>query len=311
MTINKNTPLVSVRLMTYNHEKFIRQAMDGIMSQKTNFPVEVVVGDDFSADNTLNIIKSYSSSQNIHIRILERRIGDEYWKKRQEKGRLYNFINILENCQGKYVALLDGDDYWTNPLKLQKQVDFMERNEDCSIVFHACNRIQGNVPKIIRHTGSTKMDLNDYLIEQPFTATASLVFKSKVINRYEAWMLKLFAGDFVLRYLALLEGKMGYINEVMCVYNKGVGGSWSQRKLTKSVILKEYRDNLKMLSYVTLHHSGNIAQGANLKKKNLKAGTYFKKAHTMSYFSGVCFLINNVKIVGRRRIMVFLIKGVR
>src|SRR5690606_33947270 len=121
---------VSVRLMTFNHAPFIREAIESILMQKTNFFVEVVVGDDFSTDSTLDILKQYESTDNIHIKILNRKKGDEYWFKRQERGRSYNFQNILENCTGKYVALLDGDDYWIDPLKLQKQVDFLEENPD-------------------------------------------------------------------------------------------------------------------------------------------------------------------------------------
>jgi len=111
--------------MVYNQEEFIDEAMKGIMMQKTDFKVEVVVGDDFSTDKTLELIRKYENTENIHIKILDRKKGDAYWTKRQAKGRLYNFINIIENCSGKYIALLDGDDYWTDPAKLQKQFDLL------------------------------------------------------------------------------------------------------------------------------------------------------------------------------------------
>jgi glycosyltransferase involved in cell wall biosynthesis len=115
---------LSVRLMTYMHEPFIKQAMNVIMMQKTDFKIEVVVGDDFSTDQTLEIIKSYKNTESIDVKILKREKGDEYWQKRQKLGRVYNFSNISENCIGKYIDLLDVDDYWKDPLKLQKQVDF-------------------------------------------------------------------------------------------------------------------------------------------------------------------------------------------
>ena len=126
--IYNDSPLVSVRLMTYNHAPFIKNAMQGIMMQKTSFKIEVVVGDDFSKDNTLEIIKKFSDTENIKLKILNREIHDDYWFQRQENGRIYNFYNILKNCKGNYIALLDGDDYWTDPYKLQKQVDFLEEN---------------------------------------------------------------------------------------------------------------------------------------------------------------------------------------
>jgi glycosyltransferase involved in cell wall biosynthesis len=123
-------PTVSVRFMVYNNEPYIREAIEGILIQQTNFLVEIVVGDDFSTDNTLNIIKEYKDTSNIYFNILQREVGGTYWKDRKRLGRLHNFRNIIENCSGKYIALLDGDDYWTDPLKLQKQVDFLENNLD-------------------------------------------------------------------------------------------------------------------------------------------------------------------------------------
>ena len=140
----ENNYTVSVRLMTYMHASFIKDAMDSIMMQKTDFKVEVVVGDDFSTDGTLDIIRKYEDTANIHINILERKKGGTYWQKRQQLGRLYNFTNILENCSGKYIALLDGDDYWTDPLKLQKQVDFLEENKDYNLVTTYTTRFNQN-----------------------------------------------------------------------------------------------------------------------------------------------------------------------
>lgn len=298
--------LVSVRLMTFNHARYIKAAMDGIMMQRVSFPMEVVVGDDFSTDDTLNIIRTYRSTTNIHIKILERTQGDEYWHNRQKYGRLYNFFDILQNCTGKYIALLDGDDYWIDPLKIQKQVEFLERNEDCSIVFHACNRKDGKGEKIIRHHGEAIMDLNEYLMQNPFASTASLMLSSAIVNDYKPWMMNLFAGDFVIRYLALLKGNIGYIDTVMSVYNKGTIGSWSRRTLDRTKALKEYKDNLKMLEYITRNYSKDIQAGLREKKRFLKASTCYKLALPRSFFSGLWLLLKRNRIVGLKRIAVFI-----
>src|SRR5690606_24880582 len=125
--------MVSIRLMTYNHAPFIQHAMDSIFMQEFPFEVEVVVGDDFSTDNTLQIIQNYSNTDKVKITILHREVGDHYWTRRQELGRLHNFSDILRNCRGKYIALLDGDDYWTDSHKLLRQVDFLEKNPDYSM----------------------------------------------------------------------------------------------------------------------------------------------------------------------------------
>ena len=130
--------LLSVRLMTYNHSAKITECLESIEKQQTSFPFEVVIGDDFSTDHNLELIRKFiSSSKNEKITyvLLDRKRGDDYDVVRQEKGRLYNFVNIIDNCQGKYIALLDGDDYWIDPLKLQKQVDVLEQNEQVSLVY--------------------------------------------------------------------------------------------------------------------------------------------------------------------------------
>lgn len=127
---------VSIRLMCYNQEAFIKETLDSIFMQKVDFLVEVVVGDDFSNDKTLEIIKSYKDTDYIKLNILRREEGDNYWIKRQERGRLYNYLDILRNCQGEYIALMDGDDYWNDKHKLSKQVKFLDENPDYSIVSH-------------------------------------------------------------------------------------------------------------------------------------------------------------------------------
>tara|TARA_B110000090_G_scaffold209932_1_gene268814 strand:+ start:737 stop:1651 length:915 start_codon:yes stop_codon:yes gene_type:complete len=147
MTIMKG-PLVSIRLMTFNHGQYISQAIEGVLIQKTNFDYEIVVGDDFSTDDTLAIVEKYAELYPSKIRILVRQKGDAYDIERQQKGRLFNFIDILNNCTGKYIALLDGDDYWTDPLKLQKQVDFLEANEEYTICGTYCD--------VLRPTGLEK-----------------------------------------------------------------------------------------------------------------------------------------------------------
>ena len=109
--------------------------------QQVAFPLEVVIGDDNSSDKTLSIIKSFIAENykaNITYRILDRVNDPFYTEQRKVKGRLYNFADILNHCKGKYIALCDGDDYWTDPNKLQKQVNFLEENHHYAICYHRC-----------------------------------------------------------------------------------------------------------------------------------------------------------------------------
>jgi glycosyltransferase involved in cell wall biosynthesis len=206
------------------HEPFIKQAMDGIMMQKTDFKIEVVVGDDFSTDRTLEIIKSHKNTESIDIKILKREKGDEYWRKRQKLGRLYNFTNILENCTGKYIALLDGDDYWTDPLKLQKQVDFLEGNPDCSFCFTRATKVfinQDKPDQVYPHELKKTIYSPKEYLDFTTTATCSLVFRNlKSTKEINFPVLEHSQGDFILYCHLLHYGNAGALNDVTCTYNK-------------------------------------------------------------------------------------------
>ena len=221
--------LLSVRLMVFNHEPYIREAIEGILKQKTTFPIEVVIGDDFSTDKSLEIIKEYQSTSTIHFKILERKEGDTYWQNRQKLGRLHNFYNILENCSGKYIALLDGDDYWTDSSKLQKQVDFLENNTDFAICFHNMEIANESKPSIVALTNSKQQEsvsTNVVLASKGnFIFTASVVFR-KPIAEYPEWLTNLPIGDYPIHLYNAQFGKIKYINQVMGVYRVHESGTW-------------------------------------------------------------------------------------
>ena len=129
--VHKMRPKVSVSLLAYNHELFIEQALDSILAQQVNFDYEIVIGEDCSQDNTREIILDYQEKNSDKIRIFlsKKPLND------RKSGRL-NFVRNLEACRGEYIALLDGDDYWTSPYKLQKQVDYLDNHPEFSICFH-------------------------------------------------------------------------------------------------------------------------------------------------------------------------------
>src|SRR5215831_15832736 len=118
--------ILSVCVITYNHEEYIAEALEGVLKQVTDFPFEVVIGEDKSADRTREICESYAAKYP-QIRILP---------PEENMGMMKNFWRTWKACQGKYIAYLEGDDYWTDPLKLQKQVDFLEANPGYSTCFH-------------------------------------------------------------------------------------------------------------------------------------------------------------------------------
>ncbi len=215
--------------MTYNHAEFIRACMESILIQKTTFPVEIVVGDDFSTDRTLEIIREFKNTEMITIKILERSFGDSYWIKRKKLGRLYNFINIIENCSGEYIALLDGDDYWTDPNKLQKQVDFLDKNPDCVSSHHwhkySFPNSNGDYVEISAPTENEgylpveKSTVREIFANKLRIKLRTHVFRN-IIKEYPEWLFEMPFGDVPLSMILGKYGNFGFIDEPMAVYRQ-------------------------------------------------------------------------------------------
>ena len=132
-----DTPLVSICCLTFNHEAFVRQCLDGFLMQKTDFEIEILIHDDASTDNTQSILREYESKYPDKIFPLyetENKYSNGY------KGRMDIVFNYAR-ARGKYIASCEGDDYWTDPQKLQKQVDFMESHPEYSVCFHRCQHL--------------------------------------------------------------------------------------------------------------------------------------------------------------------------
>ncbi|MDQ3815609.1 MAG: glycosyltransferase family 2 protein, partial [Armatimonadota bacterium] len=125
---------VSIVMVTYNHEKYIAQAVESVLMQETNFDYELIIGEDCSQDKTRAIVMDFQRRFPERIRLLlpEKNLGGS--------GKT-NFLQTLAAAQGQYVALLEGDDYWTSPHKLQKQVDFLDSHPECAICFHKSNML--------------------------------------------------------------------------------------------------------------------------------------------------------------------------
>lgn len=121
--------MVSVDMITYGHENYIRQAIEGVLMQETNFEFDLIIADDCSPDNTQKIVEEIIERHPKGYRI-------KYFRHKQNIGMNANSIFAFEQCKGKYIAICEGDDYWTDPLKLQKQVDFLESNSDYSFCVH-------------------------------------------------------------------------------------------------------------------------------------------------------------------------------
>lgn len=211
--------------MTYNHGRYIEQAIQGALNQHTNFPLEIVVGDDFSTDDTKEKVLMYARKHTQKIKFLDRPIGGEYQEKRNRLGRLYNFVDIMNNCSGKYIALLDGDDYWTDSLKLQKQVDFLEANSEYSMCFHAVDVLKDGLVINQIPFGLTKDTFTTTdLVDRWFYPTCSIVFRRSAITAFPKWFTEVASGDMALVHVLSKSGKIKYLDEKMGVYRLHGGG---------------------------------------------------------------------------------------
>lgn len=216
-----NNPVVSIAMVTYNHEKYIAQALDSILMQHTTFSYKIVVAEDCSTDNTRDILLDYQKKHPDKFKLI---------LQNQNIGAIKNNRDLLSNLEGKYVAALEGDDFWIDPYKLQKQTDFLEANENYTVCGHSVKIWDENKKSFIGtySTDKNKLTLLDAITGPPLH-TSSIFFRRNIIDKIR--MPNLPSGDEALWLAFLKHGIGGNIKENMSVYRLSRAGSWS----TKSV----------------------------------------------------------------------------
>ncbi len=221
-----NDIMVTVCSFCYNHEKYLRKALEGFVMQKTNFRFEVIIHDDASTDSSAEIIREYAKKYDFIRPIFQNEnqyskgidIGDEF---------------ILPKARGKYIAYCEGDDYWCDELKLQKQYEFMEKNPSYTMCCHAYKNVVANTEKVIKniYTLQTTGDITPeiaILYHNPSQLATQFFVKSVVTN-----MPQIYKGygvaDYMLLLNAVANGKVHYSSEIMAVHRVASDGSWTQR----------------------------------------------------------------------------------
>lgn len=217
---------VTVHCIVYNHEKYLRDALDGFIMQKTNFKFEVLVHDDASTDSSPDIIREYELKYPDIIKPI-------YQKENlYSRGISRTYKYMVPNTRGKYVAFCEGDDYWTDPYKLQKQYDYMEQHPECSLVAHdamVLNCDTGTTERFTRHDFSKPENCDfssDNILDLPFT-TAAMFYKKDFYIRNEEFLKTIRCWDYVLKVLLATEGTVHVIPECMSVYRRRAANSWS------------------------------------------------------------------------------------
>lgn len=227
--MNNSEIMVSICCITYNHEKFIRQALDGVLMQKVNFKYEIIVHDDASTDNTANIIREYEKKYPDIIKPIYQ-IENQFQKG--VKGSLIAY----NHAKGKYIAICEGDDYWIDENKLQLQVDYMEQNPTCTFCFHDAKIFD------MRSNKFSKWNLENKAFKKKdriynageldlygFIPTASFMFRTEYIAQLPEWTKTAVVGDRTIKLIMSSYGYAYQIDKVMSVYRVGIGNSTMDR----------------------------------------------------------------------------------
>jgi glycosyltransferase involved in cell wall biosynthesis len=295
-------------MITYGHENFIEEAINGVLMQECDFELELIVANDCSPDRTdeviLGIIENHPRATCI-----------KYVKHENNLGMMSNFIYALQQCEGEFIALCEGDDYWTDSKKLQKQVDFLKSNLDYVLCFH-----KAEVIKIVKNKKQERRmfyhsyDKTDYTANDVLNSwlipTASMVFRN-VITNFPAFLREAFHGDVALQVYLCEYGKMRFMDDSMSVYriNDGsvtVSTISDENHFNKLIKQYELMNLFFGLKYKTEINRKlfllNIGKADSYKYKSIiKQSFWFLKTITLNPMLACMFsinVVNSIKALG-------------
>lgn len=275
-------PLVSICCITYNHELYIKKAIEGFLMQKTTFPIEIIIHDDASTDKTAEIIKGYADQNpNVIVSILQ--IENQYSKG---LGFIHKFV--YSRARGKYFAVCEGDDYWTDPLKLQKQVDFLEKNPGYDLVYGNQLHLELNgqyypyiPPKILSF---------EDLLKQNSIPTATTCFRKTSYDKYrletnqisDNWLL----GDYPLWLWICQSSKIKHLNDFYAIYRRHEGSATDFGNFDKGELF--FLSVIDIKTYYYSYYNGRLTLNSFIKREHSSLFTlsikYHKLLKSIKYF---------------------------
>lgn len=217
-------PFVSIACITFNHGKFIQQAIEGFLQQETTFPVEIIIHDDASTDGTAAIVEEYARKDDRILPLLQT-------ENQYSQGIKPSTTHVLPRCRGNYVALCEGDDYWTDPLKLQKQVDFLEQRPEYALCF-TNSTIVDEENRIVRPSRLEKerqRDLSQQDVLSGLVPPTNTILMRNIIQDAWATFPNIVNGDILISALLTEHGLAGYIDDVTACYRIHPQGLWSSQ----------------------------------------------------------------------------------
>jgi len=280
-------PVVSICTITYNHEAFVAEALDSFLMQETDFPFEIVIDDDCSPDGTAEVINQYIKQfpNIIKANLREKNVG-----------MMPNFTENMKRAKGKYIALCEGDDYWTDPLKLQKQVDFLRDNIDTTMIFENA--------KIVNEKNTTSLELfNPKEVASKFVEPIDLIQAKRIVPTGSILFCRddaivdffvnnsvLLVGDTPLFLYLAKSGKIYYNNNISSIYRVHVGGVTSlsfhtletnKKFMAYYVFIQEYFKDLKLDKIMNERRASRYYQQAVIYKTNAQYTNMFKALFSM------------------------------
>ncbi|WP_242919069.1 glycosyltransferase family 2 protein [Pontibacter liquoris] len=279
-------PIVSVCMLTYNHQSYIREAIESVLKQITDFPIELVIGEDYSSDSTRAICEEYGNKFPYKVKLLPH--------NNRNIGAQKNFIRTFRNCSGTYVAMLEGDDFWLDPLKLQKQVSFLDNNPEYVMSFHGITMIndEGEPVNDNRLPDANKRDynVNELLLGQ-YLPTPTILFRNFCISTYLTAFEKTLNGDKLLQAILTQRGKAKYFDNIdkscIRIHNGGIWTSksyldkWCWNLKTALTIYGLLNNELKKYIF---NNVVNAFEMAAWDADYYKAEKYWRKYNFMYFF---------------------------
>jgi glycosyltransferase involved in cell wall biosynthesis len=226
---------LSVLMITYNHERFIAQALMSVLAQKVNFDFEIVIGEDCSTDGTRDILSNFQRQYPTRIILLSRE---------HNSGVTRNLQDTLAACRGQYVAFLEGDDYWLRDDKLQKQADFLDAHPVCALCCHRAqylDQTQRSDTYVFPSLPAGSYTIDD-LLKRNFVMTCSAMLRREWIGSLPFWFSEMRLGDWPLFALVARHGNIWLLDEIAAVYRVHAGGVWTSRSQAS-----QFRETIRML----------------------------------------------------------------
>ena len=269
---------VSICCITYNQEKYIEQAINSFLSQKTNFDYEIIIHDDASNDETVNILTKYQKKYPDKIVLM--------LEKENQYSKCANsvLVKVLDKAKGKYIALCDGDDFWCDDNKLQKQVDYMDLHKNISLCSHNTEIINENNEKIdlINSYLEGIVTIENFLSNNSSMHTSSMLFRKKDVLKLPNYYYEATVGDLPLKLHLLSKGNCYHFNNVMSCYRTNAINSWSVAQKNNDIV-KHKNFEMEIQVYNSFNKETKYVYDDLIKNKILyRSFCYFKDKNDLN-----------------------------